>query len=97
MKKIIDLVIEAVKEVGYDQNNQSLIDANEDTLLFGKNLDSMGIVFLVTNLEDNISSKINIDIVLADERAMSQKTSPFRSVKLLAEYSQMLVAETKGV
>lgn len=97
MKYIFDLVLDAVKEVGHDQNNQALIAANEDTLLFGKNLDSMGIVFLVTNLEDNISSQLNVDIVLADERAMSQKTSPFRSVKLLAEYTQTLIEEKKGI
>ena len=93
MEKIIDLVIKTVQEVGYDLDNQALIEANKDTLLFGENLDSMGIVFLVTDLESKISEKLNIDIALADERAMSQKTSPFRSIKTLSEYSKVLIEE----
>ena len=93
MEKIIDLVIKTVQEVGYDLDNQALIEANKDTLLFGENLDSMGIVLLVTDLESKISEKLNIDIALADERAMSQKTSPFRSIKTLSEYSKVLIEE----
>ncbi len=93
MEKIVDLVIKTVQEVGYDQENQALIEANKDTLLFGENLDSMGIVFLVADLESKISEKLNIDIILADDRAMSQKTSPFRSIKTLSEYSKILIEE----
>jgi acyl carrier protein len=96
MEKIVDLVIKTVQEVGYDQENQALIEANKDTLLFGENLDSMGIVFLVTDLESKISEKLNIDITLADERAMSQKTSPFRSIKTLAKYVQTLIDEEQA-
>ncbi len=96
MEKIVDLVIKTVQEVGYDQENQALIEANKDTLLFGENLDSIGIVFLVTDLESKISEKLNIDITLADERAMSQKTSPFRSIKTLAKYVQTLIDEEQA-
>ena len=93
MEKIINLVIKTVQELGNDQDNQALINANKDTLLFGSNLDSMGIVFLVADLESKISEELNIDITLADERAMSQKTSPFKSVKTLSEYSKILITE----
>lgn len=90
------LVLDTVKEVGEDQENPTLIEATEDTLLFGKNLDSMGIVFLVTDLEEKISEELDINITLADERAMSQRTSPFRSVKTLTKYTQTLVDEAKA-
>ena len=96
MKKILDLVLDSVKEVGEDQNNQSLIDSTKDTQLFGENLDSMGIVFLVTDLESRISDALDVDVVLADERAMSQKTSPFRSVKTLTKYAQTLIDEEQA-
>ena len=96
MQKVLDLVLETVKEIGEDQNNQALIDANEDTRLFGENLDSMGIVFLVTDLESRISDELDVDLTLADERAMSQKTSPFRSVKTLANYANTLIEEAKA-
>lgn len=96
MDKVLSLVLEAVKEIGGDQNNQALIDATEDTLLFGENLDSMGIVFLVMELESRISEKLDVNLTLADERAMSQKTSPFRSVKALTIYANTLIEEAKA-
>ncbi|MFT6910220.1 MAG: acyl carrier protein [Oleiphilaceae bacterium] len=93
MSKILELVLETVKEVGEDQENQKLIDVTEETLLFSDNLDSLGIVFLITDLEAKITEELNIDIILADERAMSRRTSPFRSVKTLTEYAQKLIDE----
>lgn len=92
---LLKIVIEAVKEIGEDQENATLIAATEDTLLFGENLDSMGIVFLVTDLESKIAEELDLDITLADERAMSQRTSPFRSVKTLTNYTQTLIGEAK--
>ncbi|PJE53319.1 hypothetical protein [Marinomonas sp. BSi20584] len=92
---LLKIVIEAVKEIGEDQENATLIAATEDTLLFGENLDSMGIVFLVTDLESKIAEELDLDITLADERAMSQRTSPFRSVKTLTNYTQTLIDEAK--
>ena len=91
MTQVFNLVLEAVKEIGVDQDNESLKNATGDTRLFGENLDSMGIVFLVTDLESMITDELGVDLTLADERAMSQKTSPFRSVKTLAAYAQGLV------
>lgn len=95
MEQVLNLVLETVKEIGEDQNNEALVNATEDTRLFGEHLDSMGIVFLVTDLESKISDEMAIDLTLADERAMSQKTSPFRSVKTLAKYAQNLIDEVK--
>jgi len=93
MNKILELVLEAVKEIGEDQECEALIEASEDTRLFGEHLDSMGIVFLTTDLEQKISEELGVDLVLADERAMSQKTSPFRNVTTLVKYTQTLIDE----
>ena len=93
MNKITEFVLNVVKEVGEDQEKAELIEATEDTLLFGENLDSMGVVFLVTDLEAAISTEFHVDLTLADERAMSQKTSPFRTVKTLSKYVSQLTAE----
>lgn len=93
MNNLLEIVFETVQEIGKDQDNTELLNPNEDTRLFGENLDSMGIVFLITDLESKISETFNLQIVLANERAMSQKTSPFRSVKTLTKYIQMLIDE----
>lgn len=93
MKIYIDLVLATLNEIGEDEDNSALIEANEKTKLFGSNgvLDSMGIVFLITELEEKISDEFNVDVTLADEKAMSQITSPFRSVETLAKYISQLV------
>ena len=92
---ILELVLEAVKEIGEDQENESLQNATVDTRLFGENLDSMGLVFLVTELESKIEEEQGVQVSLADERAMSEKTSPFRNVRTLVKYTQILIEEQK--
>jgi len=96
MSKIEEIVLQTVAEVGEDQNKDTLKNPELNTVLFGHSLDSMGIVFLVTELEERIADEFDINISLADERAMSQKTSPFRSVKTLVKYVDMLIKEQQG-
>jgi acyl carrier protein len=71
------------------------MDVTLKTKLFGTNgaLDSVGIVFLITELEEKLSDDFDVDISLADEKAMSQITSPFRNVETLAKYIELLVVE----
>ena len=95
MDKYINLVLSALNEIAEDTDNESLSNANAKTKLFGPNgvLDSMGIVFLVSELEDLISDEFDTHVTLADEKAMSQVTSPFRNVETLGVYIQKLVEE----
>lgn len=94
MNNILSAVLEAVKDVGKDSEIESLVNANEDTELFGRgDLDSLGVVLLVSELEDIISEEFGKDIILADDRAMSQRTSPFKSVKTLTKYVGKLLEE----
>ncbi len=75
-----------------DFNNQNLeeeqlLDTPESPL-FGKEgkLDSLGLVNLILAVEERISNELDLNITLADERAMSRKNSPFRTVQSLADY-----------
>ena len=92
---ILNIVLNAVKEYGNENENTNLINADEKTALFGKNLDSMGILSLVSEIEERVFDDLDVDIVLADERAMSQKTSPFLNIKSLADYIEFLIAEAR--
>jgi acyl carrier protein len=67
----------------------------EDTLLFGESglLDSVGLVSLIVAVEQEIENELDASVVLADERAMSQANSPFRTVGALAAYASTLVEE----
>jgi acyl carrier protein len=68
---------------------------DKDTLLFGESglLDSVGLVSLIVAVEQEIENDLGVSVVLADERAMSQANSPFRTLGALAEYASTLAAE----
>jgi acyl carrier protein len=67
------------------------LDAN--TRLFGRDgvLDSMGLVTLVVAVEQAIEDEYGVSVSLADDRALSQRNSPYRTVGSLAEYSARLL------
>jgi acyl carrier protein len=69
-----------------------------DTVLFGKSgsLDSLGLVNLIVAVEQGLEETFEASLTLADERAMSQKNSPFRNVNALAEYVDVLLSEGTG-
>ena len=71
------------------------VELGDDTRLIGRKgvLDSMGLVTLVVDVEQRLEEEHDIVVVIADERAMSQKHSPFRSVGSLAAYIRQLVEE----
>jgi len=87
-KEIVELIIDTARELGEDEIGVSK-DLAEDTILFGKEgvLDSMGLVTLIVAVEQAIEDKYDKTAGLADEKAMSQARSPYRSVASLAEYA----------
>ncbi len=56
-------------------------------------LDSLGLVTLVVDLEQWIESEYGIVIALANDRAMSMRNSPFRTVGTLTDYICSLLAD----
>ena len=66
--------------------------------LFGDKgmLDSLSLVSLIILVEEQISNATGVIITLADERALSQKNSPFRNVNSLAKYISMLMQESNN-
>lgn len=66
-----------------------------DTVLFGagSSLESIALVMLLAEVEAVVMEEAGVAITIADDRAMSQKQSPFRSVGTLAEYVATLLEE----
>lgn len=91
-QEIIDLIIETANELGEDElgTTDSL---TADTVLFGKDgtLDSMGLVTLIVAVEQAIEDRFGAIAGLADEKAMSQARSPYRSVATLADYAHQQI------
>ena len=91
---IRDLIIRSLIETAPETFDNSL---NDDTPIFGTkgNLDSLGLVSLLVNLEQNIEDKYGIPITIADEKAMSLKNSPFRTINTLSEYLNGIINENE--
>ena len=94
MKNQIEaIIIEALQDLNDDIESESLENPNKDTKIFGEDgaLDSLALVSLISDLEEGIHDHFEKDVTLADEKAMSQRRSPFGSVESLTEYIEMLI------
>jgi hypothetical protein len=82
------LVLRRLALLGRELGKPQLEQANEETRLFGEAaaLDSIGLVTLMADLEEDVRSACGVSVHLADEKAMSRLTSPFRRVGLLADH-----------
>ena len=91
--KIEKIIIETLVELNEELENESLENPSSKTKLYGANggLDSLALVSFITDLEEKISDEFDKEIVLADEKAMSAKTSPFRNVESLTLYIKFLL------
>ena len=94
-KTIENIIINAVKEINERLPKEQQISKTSKTVLFGKDgqLDSLGLVNFLVTIEQNIEDEFDVSITIADERAMSQKHSPFRTIGTLADYIDMLLKE----
>ena len=90
-KDIITIIINELSSI-IDLENDEI---NFDTTIYGNDsrLDSLGLVNLLVTIEQNIEDEFDASLTLADERAMSQKHSPFRTIGSLADYIDMLLKE----
>lgn len=60
-----------------------------DTALYGEGglLDSLGVATLVMELEVRLDERHGVAVVLADDKAMSRRSSPFRTFGSLRDYT----------
>ena len=96
--KIEKTIFKAVDEINNQLSNNQQLTQFAKTVLYGKNgqLDSLGLVNLLVIIEQNIEDEFDVSITIADERAMSQKHSPFRTIGTLADYIDMLLKEIQN-
>ena len=91
IQKIIFDAIEMANNAREDDNQ---IPVSADTELYGTSgtLDSTGLVSFLVDIEESFQD-MDMNISLSDERAMSQKNSPFRNVSTLTDYISTLLNE----
>jgi acyl carrier protein len=86
------LVMDAMRATNLARQESSQLEVTPDAAVFGPGspLDSLGLVALLLDIEEAFQAAGH-PIVLSDERAVSQKRSPFRNVRSLVDYISPLV------
>jgi len=95
--KSLNVVFSSIDEYNDQINDKVTINKSTDTILIGLNskLDSLGVVNLLVIIEQNIEDEFDVNITIADEKAISQKNSPFRTIGTLADYIDKLLSDNQ--
>jgi len=94
-EKITNLIIASLRDMTDDIQSLELENPNAETHLYGRTgiLDSLGLVRLLADIEGRISEEFRKEITIADDRAVSMRISPFRTVGSLADHIERLLNE----
>ena len=86
--EILSALYEAVSETNLLLPENQQLTKDPDAALFGPDsaLDSIGLVSFIIEAESTLSQALGKAITLADERALSQSHSPFRTLGTLVQY-----------
>ncbi len=70
-------------------------EVNNATIIYGpeEGINSLSLVRLIVDIEEMVLTNSGKNIVLADDRALSMKNSPFYSVTTLSAYITTLIHE----
>lgn len=88
--KIFSIVKEAVENLNEELDYDSLKNISDETVLFGgeDGIDSLSLVMLVTEVEGEVNDTFDANVVLASEKAMSMRNSPYNSVGAFVDFIQ---------
>jgi acyl carrier protein len=95
--RVIKVIYSAFGLINSEKGSEGKLIESEETILFGHgaNLDSFDLVGLVLSVESKVTKEFGVAVTLADEKAMSQRSSPFRTVATMADYIVEMIEETK--
>jgi acyl carrier protein len=86
--RVLAIVRSAVDDLNEELGYPELENPRDSTPLHGDEagIDSLSLVSLVVDLEGRVASELGREIVLADEKAMSSRNSPYRTVGSLVDF-----------
>lgn len=94
-EKIRNIILNSVSDLNQTLDHKVLIEDGKDAFLFGNGgvLDSLALVSLIVAVEQGVETELNASIILASDKAMSQRRSPFASINTLVDYTESLIKE----
>jgi len=89
------IIYGALAALNAERDPGDQIPMSPDTALFGVDamLDSLSFVSLITDVEASLNLDHDLEISLADDRAMSRAHSPYATVATLRDYILEVVTE----
>ena len=96
--KILEGIYVAIDEVNEQLPEGQNLEKSLETVLLGSSgkLESINLVNLLVAIEENIEETFGIPISITDERAVSEKNSPFRTVETLCNFVLNLLDEKQN-
>lgn len=96
-EQIKDAIFQVMQDINQQLPENKALIISLDTVLYGTNgkLDSLGLVNLILATEEEIEERFDTLISIADERAMSQLNSPFKTVGTLVDYIDELLKDSE--
>jgi acyl carrier protein len=79
------------------QNGETPGVLDENVVLVGKEavLDSLGLVSLIVEVEQVLETEHDTSVTLANDRAMSERNSPFRTAGAFADHVCTLISQAR--
>ncbi len=94
MDVLAEILFPVVEEAQKTIPSAANLQPQPDSPLFGDGgLDSLGLVRFIVLVEERIDDQTDIELTIASEKAMSRKTSPFRTLRSLAEFIEECLQE----
>ena len=96
-KIAFDIVVACLRDA-LDQLGEPTAEIGEETIIIGQGaaLDSVGVVALIVDVEQRLEMDHDVSITLANDKAMSQKNSPFRTAGVLTDHVLETIKEREA-
>ena len=97
-ENVLAAIYRAVDWINAELPSDCQLNQAPDTRLLGRQsvLDSLHLVSLLISIEREVEDAFGVTLTLANERALSMKESPFRTIQSLASYIEVLIAEAQN-
>jgi acyl carrier protein len=94
--ELVTIVTQAVQgQLELAGDSETPVD--EESVLLGSDtlIDSLGLVTVIIEVEQAVLERYDVSVSLVDDKAMSARNSPFRTVGSLADHAFAAVEELK--
>jgi len=86
--EVMAIISDAITDLNDELDYDHLRKISSDTAIFDgdDSLDSLSLVSLIVDIEARVEDSFATEVVLASEKAMSMKNSPYRNVASLTDF-----------